>query len=68
MVSLLFSAIIIHNFLPDDVMRYELIPVVKDLGGNMTSSDNYRTIAIASIVSKCFELVLLKRMHAYLFE
>ena len=66
LLSLLFNAMLIHGFLPNDLMKCELIPVIKDLGGDLCSSDNYRPIAIASIVSKLFELVLLERMKSFI--
>ena len=65
-LSLLFSAMLIHGFLPDDLMKCELIPVAKDLGGDLSSSNNYRPIALASIMSKVFELVLLGRMKNFI--
>ena len=65
-LSMLFSAMLIHNFLPDIFMKCELIPVAKDLGGDMSNSNNYRPIAIASIISKIFDLVLLDRIRIFI--
>ena len=43
-----------------------LVPSIKDKCGQINSKDNYLTIALASIVSKIFENVLLDRMSGVL--
>lgn len=60
LLSLLFSAMLTHGYLPDSLMRTVLIPVVKDKRGIVTNSDNYRPIAITSVASKILESLLLK--------
>ena len=42
-----------------------LIPVIKDKAGNITSKDNYRPIALASLVSKVVEIIILHRLSGY---
>ena len=55
-----------HNFFPGDMMKTVLIPIVKDKNESLASSDNYRPIAITSVLSKVFELLLLQRNESYL--
>ena len=43
-----------------------LIPVIKDKRAKISNKDNYRPVAIASIVSKVLEMVLLDRLSEYL--
>ena len=43
-----------------------ILPIVKKICGNITDSNNYRPIALATIVSKLFESVLLLKCEQYL--
>jgi hypothetical protein len=38
-----------------------VIPVLKDKKGDLSSKDNYRPVAITSVISKNFEAIILKR-------
>ena len=40
------------GFLPDEMMAVALVPIIKSKSGRTMSKDNYRPIALASIVSK----------------
>ena len=44
-----------------------LVPVIKDKNGKINSKDNYRRIALASIISKVFEHAneWIKRVFVY---
>ena len=39
------------------------IPLIKNNEGNKTSSDNYRGITLSPVISKLFEIVLLKGLQ-----
>ena len=43
-----------------------LVPVVKSKSGDLSDRNNYRPIALASVVSKVFELMLLNRCERFL--
>ena len=43
-----------------------LVPIIKDKCGEINSKDNYRPIALVSIVSKIVENILLDRMSVTL--
>ena len=43
-----------------------LVPVIKNKSRRINDSDNYRPIALASIVSKVVEKVILNRISEYL--
>ena len=47
-------------------MSVILIPVIKSKTGRIMSKDNYRPIALASIVSKVTELIILNRISLFL--
>ena len=44
-----------QSFWPSQVGRYMLVPIIKSKSGRLMSKDNYRPIALASIVSKVLE-------------
>ena len=44
-----------------------IVPIVKNRSGNLSDSSNYRTIALATLVSKMFECVLLFSCAEYLY-
>ena len=56
------SALFIHGFLPDSMLSVVLVPVIKDKCRKINDSDNYRPIALASVISKVVEKILLTRM------
>jgi len=60
-VTLLFNACISHHYLPGDLMKTVIVPIVKNNKGDVTSRDNYRPIAITTVLSKLIESVLLGR-------
>ena len=50
-------------FLPESIMSVGLIPIIKDKKAKISSIDNYRPVAVASVVSKVLErILLLKRL------
>ena len=49
-----------------NIISVILVPVIKDKTGKINSKDNYRPIALASVLSKVFERVLLNRLEIYL--
>lgn len=62
MLSLCFTAFLVHGFLPDSMLTVLLVPVIKNKTGKVGNSDNYRPIALASIVSKVIKMILLDRI------
>ena len=49
------SSFLVHGFLPDEMMAVALVPIIKSKSGRIMSKDNYRPVALASIVSKVLE-------------
>ena len=66
-LSLLFSCMLSHGFLPDAFMRTSIIPILKNKNGDTSAKSNYRPIAIVTAMSKIFELCLSRIMDVYLF-
>ena len=65
-LSLLFTSAIVHNFIPDNLLATIIVPIVKNKSGNISSTDNYRPIAITSALSKVLEALLLNRLKPFL--
>ena len=44
-----------------------MVPLIKNKRGNKCDSNNYRAIAISSLLGRLFDTILLKLQHASLF-
>ena len=60
------TGFMVHVFLLESMMYVVLIPKTKDKKGKISTIDNYRPVAIASVVSKVVERILLHRLSEYL--
>ncbi len=65
MLAMWYTGFLIHEFLPDNMISVILTPVIKNKTGKITSKDNYRPIALASVISKVLENVLFTRLEYY---
>ena len=63
LLSLLFTLCLSHGYLPPAMIE---TTIVKNKCVNITDSNNYKPIALATIVSKLFESVLLLKCEQYL--
>ena len=66
LLGLCMSSFFVYGFLPDEMMTVALVPIIKSKSGHIMSKDNYRPIALASIVSKVLEKILLNRLYIFL--
>ena len=66
LLSQCMSSFFTHGFLPDSMIANVLVPVIKSKTGRIMSKDNYRPIALASVVSKVAEIVIYNRISVYL--
>ena len=66
LLALCFSSCFVHGFLPGNLMSVILVPIIKDKAGKINSKDNYRPIALASIISKVLEMIILDRISDFL--
>ena len=55
MISILFTSMLIHG----DLLLSTLVPIPKNKRGNKCNSNNYRQIAISSILGKIFDIIVL---------
>ena len=66
LLSMCFTGLFVHGFLPSSLMSVVLIPIIKNKCGSISSKDNYRPIALASIMSKLIETIILNRTENFL--
>lgn len=64
--ALCFNSMLRHGFVPKLFMPVTIIPIVKDPTGDISSSDNYRPIAIATSISKMLESSILDTLSQQL--
>ena len=66
LLSILFNSCLVHGFLPAGLMDTVIVPIVKNPKGDVTCKDNYRPIALTSVLSKILEKLILKRCSTFL--
>ena len=66
MLSMCFTSFLVHGFLPSDMISVVLIPLIKDKSARINCMSNYRPIAIASVLSKVVESIILDRIQDYI--
>ena len=59
LLSMRFNGCLVHGTLPNAIMSVMLVPLHKDKAGKLNSIDQYRPVALASILSKVLEKILL---------
>ena len=58
-LSIIFRSWLFHGHVTEMLLLSTLVPIIKDKMGNLCSSDNYRSIAISSLILKIFDWVLI---------
>ena len=53
-----------HGVAPSGLLLSTMIPVQKDKRASKCDSNNYRAIAISSILGKIFDLIVMKEQYA----
>ena len=66
LLALCFTVCLSHGYLPTALIETTIVPIVKNKSGNLSDSNNYRPIALATIVSKILESVILIKCGEYL--
>ena len=64
LLSICFNVVIVHGFLPSDLTDTVLVPIVREKTGDISDKGNCRHIAIASVISKVFEMSLLAKLES----
>jgi hypothetical protein len=62
-ISSLFSSFISHGYIPQDMLRGEIRPIIKDKLANTDDSNNYRPITISTNLLKIFEYCFVNHLE-----
>jgi len=65
LLTLLFNILVVYGKVPLDFGKGIIIPLVKNLEGDKTSSNNYRGITISPVLSKVCELLLMHNLELF---
>lgn len=66
LISMLFSAMLKHGFTPDGMLLSTIIPIPKNKNKSLNTSENYRAIALSSILGKLLDSIILdKNRHIF---
>ena len=63
LLQALFHMISVHCYVPGSLTEVMIIPLVKNTNKDITDKNNYRPIAIANIVSKVMERIIIMRIQ-----
>ncbi|CAF4843326.1 unnamed protein product [Pieris macdunnoughi] len=66
LLAMLYSLCISHAYLPYDLMRTLVIPVVKNKTGDLADGSNYRPISLATIMARVLDGLLNTQLNKYL--
>lgn len=65
-LSLLFTSMLTHGHTPDGMLIATICPIPKDVKKSVNDSNNYRSIALSSIIGKVFDFILIqKNLHVF---
>ena len=59
LLSMLFTAMLVHGVIPSDISVSTLIPIPKNKKKSLNDSDNYRAIALGGIIGKLLDKIIL---------
>jgi len=62
-LSLLFSSMIMHGCAPKDFKLSTLVPIPENKRKSQNDSNNYRAIALSSVLGKLLDRILLTKYH-----
>lgn len=66
LLSILFSAMLVHGFVPARMIKSVIVPIIKNKNIRIKEKDNYRPICLSSVFSKVAEKILYSRLHYWL--
>jgi exonuclease III len=61
MLGLLYTSMLVHGLVPSSMMLGTMVPIPKNKRKSLADSNNYRSIALSSILGKVFDLIVLKK-------
>ena len=55
-----------YGYIPQSLIETTIVPIIKNKAGDLSSDNNYRPIALANVISKLFESLILLRCEQFL--
>ena len=66
LLSFCFTLFLSHGYLSPKLIESTIVSIIENKCGNISRSSNYRSIALATIISKLLESILLMKCKEYL--
>ena len=63
-LTLLFNMCLCHCYLPNELIRTTVVPLLKNKCDELSDVNNYRAIALSNCLSKLFESLILRCFQA----
>ena len=61
--TMLINVMLVHGYMPDDMLASVLVSITKDPRGSLTNSGNYRAIALYSSMGKIVDMLISDRYN-----
>ena len=68
LLSICFTSMFKHCYMPQFMINLVIIPIIKNKSRDFTDKNNYRPIALSSIISKVFEHITIIRLEKYVYN
>lgn len=65
-LAMFYSLCVSHSYLPPDLMKTVVVPIVKDKTGDVADKNNYRPISLATVAAKVFDGFLNTQLSKYI--
>lgn len=65
-LCMLFNFCISHCYLPEDLLKTVVVPVVKNKTGDSSDKNNYRPISLAKVIGKVLDSLLEKQLNRHI--
>ncbi|XP_045455984.1 uncharacterized protein LOC123665768 [Melitaea cinxia] len=65
-LAMFFSLCITHSYLPADMMKTVVVPLVKNKTGDISDKNNYRPICLATVLAKVLDSLIDQNLDRYL--
>lgn len=66
LLSMLFDLCISHSYLPTDMIKTVIVPVVNNKTAELSDKNYYRSISLATVIFKVFDSMLNSRLSNYI--
>nr|XP_034834959.1 uncharacterized protein LOC117991470 [Maniola hyperantus] len=64
-LAMFYSLCVSHSYLPHNLMKTVIVPIVKNKTGDLADKSNYRPISLATVMAKVFDGLLNAQLNKY---